>query len=199
MSEADREKWDTRYREGSYRARTHPSPFVEAWLPRLPPARLGGRALDVACGTGRNALRLAEAGFRVDAMDISGAALERAARSAAQRGLDVNWIEADLDHARFERDAYDLITVVRFTDRALAPRLIEALAADGWLLYEHHLRTPRAVGGPTGERFRLPPQALLHDFGSLRVLHYDEGIDEDPDGRTMALARLVACKGNPGF
>ena len=199
MSESDREKWDTRYREGSYEARSYASPFLEAWLARLPPTVHARRALDIACGAGRNALRLAEAGFDVDAMDISRAALERAAASGAARGLRVNWIEADLDQARPEPGCYALISVIRFTDPLLHPHLISALAPHGWLLYEHHLRTPREVGGPRSERFRAAPQQLLRDFASLRVLYYEEVIDEDRDGRTMALARLVACKGDPGF
>jgi SAM-dependent methyltransferase len=199
MSEADREKWDTRYREGSYEARNYASPFLESWLPKLPATLRGMPALDVACGAGRNALRLAEAGFAVDAMDISAAALARAAASAAARGLQVNWIEADLDHARPTPGHYALISVIRFTDPLLHPHLAAALAPHGWLLYEHHLRTPRAVGGPTSERFRVAPQQLLRDFASLRVVHYEEGIDDDPDGRTMALVRLVACNGDPGF
>jgi len=199
MSEADREKWDTRYRDGSYEARTYASPFLEAWLARLPASLHGARALDVACGAGRNAMRLAEAGFRVDGMDISRAALERAAASAAARGVRVNWVEADLDQVRPARASYALISVIRFTDPLLHPHLVAALSPGGWLLYEHHLRTPRAVGGPTSERFRVAPQQLLRDFSKLRVLHYEETISDDPDGRTMALARLVACNGDPGY
>lgn len=199
MSDADREKWDKRYSEGSYAARTYPSPFLDSWLARLPKALRGARALDIACGAGRNALRLAEADFEVDAMDISSAALAQAAASAAARGLTVNWIEADLDRVRPQLSRYGLITVVRFTDPALHPHLVDALAPDGWLLYEHHLRTSRAVGGPTSTRFRVAPQQLLHEFAALRVVYYEETITEDPDGREMALARLVACKGDPGF
>ena len=87
MAEADREKWDQRYAEGSYRARTYPSPFLVERLAELP----RGRALDLACGAGRNALCLAEAGYAVEAVDISGVAVERARATARERGLDVDW------------------------------------------------------------------------------------------------------------
>ncbi len=199
MSEADRDKWDTRYREGSYEARTYPSPFLEAWLHRVPGRRDGARALDVACGAGRNALRLAEAGFRVDAMDISSAALERAAATAAQRGLTVNWIAADLDDAIPPVGAYALVSVIRYMNRALHRHLAAALAPGGWLVFEHHLRTRAPVDGPRGDAFRLAPQELLAEFSALRIVHYEEGIRDDPDGRTMALALLVACAGDAGF
>ncbi len=92
MSEADRDKWDTRYRQGSYQARTHPTELLAEWLPQLP----RGRALDVACGAGRNALYLAEAGYEVEAIDISRVALERLRETARARGLDVTCIETDL-------------------------------------------------------------------------------------------------------
>ena len=73
-----------------YAERTHASALLEQWLARLP----RGRALDVACGAGRNALRLAAAGFTVDALDISAAALERAATAAVDAGLTIHWIRA---------------------------------------------------------------------------------------------------------
>ncbi len=193
MSEADRAKWDTRYREGSYEARTWPSPFLETWLGR-PPRTPGARALDVACGAGRNALRLAEAGYRVDGVDISAAALARAAETAAQRGLAVRWIDADLDTWQPEAGAYALVSVIRYMNRALHRRLPGALAPGGWLVFEHHFQTTEAVDGPRGDAFRLAPGELLGAFEGLRVVHHDESIREDPDGRRMALARLVAVR-----
>jgi SAM-dependent methyltransferase len=195
MSDADRRKWDTRYRQGSYEARTYPSPFLEQWLDRIP----RGRALDVACGAGRNALRLAEAGFTVEGVDIAPAALERAAAGAAQRGLTVSWKQADLDTTVPPAERYALVSVIRYMNRLLMPHLASALVDGGWLVFEHHFQTPREVSGPRDDGFRLRPQELLQTYASLRVVHYQEAIVVDPDGRTMALARLVACKGDPGF
>ena len=195
MSEADFRKWESRYRDGNAVVRSYPSPFVERWLDRVP----RGRALDVACGAGRNALHLAGAGFSVDAMDIAPAALARAAAAGAERGVAVNWVQADLDSVVPEAGAYALITMIRFMNRALMPHLPAALAPGGWLIAEHHFQTPVEVNGPRGPEFRLRPQELLHAFPGLRVLHYQEAIVDDPDGRRMALARIAACNGDPGF
>ncbi len=85
MSEADRAKWDARYAAGAFSSRPHPSEFLRANLALCP----AGRALDIACGAGRNALFLARQGWSVDAIDISQAGLDRA-RSAAS-GLDIVW------------------------------------------------------------------------------------------------------------
>ena len=195
MSDADRDKWERRYAEGSYTARTHPTPLLEEWLVRLP----GGRALDMACGAGRNALHLAAAGYQVDAMDISTVALERGAARAVELGVEVNWINVDLDCAELTPDSYDLVVVARYVNRVITDALMASLRDGGHLVYEQHFRTEQAVDGPRSQSFRLQPNELLEMFHDLRVLYYRESLMTDRDGRTMALAQLVACKGSPGF
>ena len=195
MSEADRERWNAKYAAGTYAARTHPSALLAGWMDRLP----RGRALDVACGMGRNAIHLAAHGYAVDAMDISGVALARARERAGAAGVEVNWIETDLERPDLAGGAYDVIVVARFLDRPLIPRLIDALRPGGHVVYDHHYITPADVGGPASRRFRARPNELLDRFRALRVLFYEEGITTDPDGSRMALARLVACKGSPGY
>ncbi len=196
MSDHEKEKWDRRYAAGEYTPRPQPAPLLEDWIDRIP----RGRALDVACGAGRNALRLAEAGWDVEAIDISVAALEMAAAEAARRGLDIVWRQADLDHLDLGDDSYDLITVIRYRNRALWPRLIAALAPDGWLLAEHHMKSTLPVAGPPSPEFRLDPQELLAESASLRILFYSETLEAaDKSEGTYAIQRLVACNGDPGF
>ena len=195
MSDADRERWNARYEAGEYAARTHPSALLAAWIGRLP----RGRALDVACGRGRNAIHLAANGYAVDAMDISDVALARARERADAAGVAVNWIEADLERPDIARDAYDVVVIARFLNRPLIPRLIDALRPGGHIVYDHHYIAPVEVGGPKSRRFRARPNELLERFRTLRVLFYEEGIVAEPDGGRMALARLVACRGSPGY
>ena len=196
MTEADREKWDQRYAEGSYRSRTYPSPFLVERLAELP----RGRALDLACGAGRNALCLAEAGYAVEAVDISGVAIGRARATARERGIEVDWRVADLDDFEPPPGRYDLITVIRYTNRKMMERLPEGLADGGMLLVEHHLRTNAPVRGPTSRAFRLAPNELIDLYhGRLRVLFHDERIAPDPDGQHVALVRFLGCRGSPGF
>ena len=196
MAESDREKWDRRYAEGSYRSRTHPSPFLQERLPDLP----RGRALDLACGAGRNALCLAEAGYEVEAVDISGVAIERGRTAARDRRLEVQWRVADLDDFDPPPARYDLITVIRYTNRAMMERLPEGLIEGGMLLVEHHLLTSEPVAGPTSRDFRLAPNELIDLYHRrLRVLFHDERISPDPDGQRVALVRFLGCRGSPGF
>ena len=95
MSNLDREKWNQRYVEDSYR-KNNPVTLLQDWLPDIP----RGKALDVACGAGRNTICLAQAGYRVDAIDISPEGLKKARQKAAEQGLEVNWIEHDLDQSK---------------------------------------------------------------------------------------------------
>ena len=202
MSNDERVQWDRRYTAGEYRPRKHTSHFFEEWLPVIlgSGSRQPRRALDVATGAGRHALRLAEAGFEVDAVDISAVALDLARDKARDRGLHVNWQVADLDDLRFDHD-YDLITVFRYRNEQLWPRLIDALEPNGWVLVEHHLKTEMAVDGPRPEAFLVRPGELLQAFGSLRIVYYAESIEPGDRGSdtTYAMVRLAACKGDPGW
>jgi SAM-dependent methyltransferase len=197
MSRDERAGWDRRYDTGEYVPRDEPTPFLLEWLDRVPV----GRALDVATGTGRNALALAEAGFEVDALDISTVAIDRARAEADRRGLEVRWMVADLDTDALPDVDYDLITVVRYRNRGLWPRLASALAPGGWILIEHHLQTHRQdVVGPRDEAFRLASGELLQAFAGLRVVHYSESVEPtDAGDRLFVIARFVACAGDPGW
>lgn len=197
MTDDERHMWDQRYAEGTYAPRDEPTPFVADWLTRIPV----GYALDVATGTGRNALHLAAQGFDVDAVDISQVAIDRAAAAAAHRNLPVRWSVVDLDADPLPGDAYDLIVVVRYRNERLWPRLREALAPDGWIIIEHHLRTHLDVGGPASEDFRLAPGELLRAFGDLRIVHYSETVEPADMGsqESFVIARFVACAGDPGW
>ncbi len=192
MSREERDKWDERYRSGAYAERTHPTALLAEWLDRLP----RGRALDVACGAGRNALYLAARGFRVDAIDVSEAGLERGRAAADRLGLEIDWHCADLeeDPQALRRGPYDLVVWVRYVNAALWTPLIERLAPGGHVLVEQHLQTTEEVVGPSGSAFRLAPHALERAAAGLAIVHYHEGLVVDPDGRTAALAQLIASR-----
>ena len=152
-----------------------------------------GRALDVACGAGRNALFLAERGYAVTGVDISGEALSRARRSARTRGLEVEWIERDLDAGPGVSGPFDLIVLIRYVDLALLGTLCRQLAPGGCLVVEEHLATQRDdVAGPRNPAFRVPSGALHRAARGLEVIDSFEGEVSDPDGRPAVVARLFA-------
>jgi methylase of polypeptide subunit release factors len=105
----DREKWDLRY---SKESGAFPAP--DEFLVTHEETLKSGRALDVACGRGGNALFLAERCYGVDAVDISFQALYQLQAEAIRRGLDIRCVAADLDWYPLPRDLYDLVIVFYF-------------------------------------------------------------------------------------
>jgi len=130
----------------------------------------------------------------VSALDISGVALERGRRAAAERGLAIGWRHADLDEnpeSALPAGPFDLIVWVRYIQPTLMPHLLARLDFSGTLLCEQHLTTQAEVAGPASAAFRLEPGELQRSAAGLRVLHSYEGLIVDPDGRSVALAQLV--------
>jgi SAM-dependent methyltransferase len=187
MAEADRAKWNERYQDG-YAGHGRPSAVLQQWISRIP----CGRALDLACGAGRNALFLAGHDFEVDAVDISNAALDRARERAREAGLEINWIEHDLDQPLTLAAGYALILAVRFMNLPLIRELTALLAPGGFLVCEQHLVSAADVAGPTDPAFRVKPGELKQLAQGLRVHYYEETLTHDPDRRPVALAQLVA-------
>lgn len=187
MSKIDRTKWNQRYAENTYR-KGNPVTLVQDWITQIP----RGKALDVACGAGRNSILLAQHGFDVDAIDISAEGLKLARQQSESLGLSINWIEHDLDEPYgFDTD-YQLILVLWYVDLDLIRRLCGCLAPGGYLLCEEHLQTDAEVAGPGNRNFRVPPGALREAVNGLEVLLDDESIRENAEGEAMASARIVA-------
>jgi SAM-dependent methyltransferase len=180
----DRIKWNEKYRNRDYPA--EPAAIVRQFF-RL--AR-GRTALDVAAGSGRHSIFLAEQGFTVEAVDISEAGLALVAgRSAAIRPIC-----ADLDTFDIPGRRYDLIVNVLYLNRRLFPQIREALAPGGVLIFETLVEPPEREGESSHCRdYFLRENELLHSFLALRILHYHE---ELPGGReeSRCLASLVAMR-----
>ena len=191
MTAADRRKWNARYAAGAYCERPHPSAFLVACGAVLPRQ---GRALDLACGAGRNALFLARRGLEVDAVDISAVALRRGRRLAAELAgaAPIRWLRQDLDDGFEPGVDYDLIVNVRYVNLPLARSLIARLRPGGLLLVEQHLRCRADVAGPRNPAFRVRRGALKELAASLTILRSEERLCEEPDGATAAVAKLLA-------
>ena len=181
----DRLKWNEKYRRRDYPA--EPSGIVKDYVG----LSCGPTALDIAAGSGRNALFLAQQGFTVDAVDISDEALAL----LAGRHPSVRAMCADLDIFDIPAERYDLIINILFLNRRLFPQILEGLKPGGLLIFETLLE-PLDRPGERSERCRdyfLRTNELLHCFLSLRILHYHEGPENGRDS-ARRLASLVAVK-----
>jgi tellurite methyltransferase len=173
MSSDDQSRWDRQYALSP--GADQPSSFLrqildsDAWdIPR-------GLALDVAAGTGRNAIFLAERGFTVVATDISSIALDEARRRAEEKSLAISWQQADLEQIALPHSAYDVIVNLNYLQRSLFPQIRKALKTNGRVIFETYLIDQQAIGHPKNPAYLLDHNELLEQFRDFRVLYYHEG------------------------
>jgi len=191
MSEDEKNNWEKRYSGDGNEPRQTPSALLTEWLDDRPP----GRALDLACGTGRNSLFLAEKGYDVTAIDISPRAIKLAEHIAREKGLKINWIVADLDNYAIQ-GRYDLIVISFFSvNKNMVPPIINALKSGGILLYENHMLSPSSAEDEARKhRFHLKPGELGQLFKGLKVIRSEERQVDGEGGQPSYLASLVAEK-----
>ena len=190
--------WDRRYSQAPQPGAPEPA-LVLADNAHLLPAR--GRALDLACGLGNNALFLAARGLETHAWDISPVAIGRLREAAAARGLAVHAEVCDVSAPGAPwpvSSGFAVIAVSRFLDRALAPRLAEALSPGGLLFYQTFTRDRVGEGGPGNPDYLLAENELLRLFAGLTVRVYrEEGRVGDLGRGLRSHACLVGQKAAP--
>jgi tellurite methyltransferase len=164
-----------------------PTPLVVAAVMELDP----GKALDLACGTGRNALWLAEHGWEVTAVDGAPAAIETLGTRATERGLKINAVVADLEKGEFqiEPSRWNLIAMCYYLQRNLIEPAKRGVAPGGILIAIVHVNEP---GEPNGAH-RLRPGELEKYFTGWEILHRHEGKANDSAHR-RAVAEIVASR-----
>jgi SAM-dependent methyltransferase len=168
----NREHWDERYGTEELIWKAEPNRFLVEELDALAP----GRALDVACGEGRNAVWLASKGWRVTGADFSRAGLAKAQRLATDRGVEVTWVEADVVEWQPPTASFDLVVVMYLhlpaeqRRRALA-HAAAALAPGGVLLVVGHDTSNllKGTGGPQDPAVLFGPEEIVEDLSGLQI------------------------------
>ena len=182
--------WEERYRSRERPAEdfaTAPVPLVAETAKHLPP----GRALDLACGVGRNALWLAKQGWTVTAVDGAPTAITILRRRASLGGLAVDARVADLERGEYqiEPSAWDLICISYYLQRDLFASAKRGLAPGGVLIAIVHIAAP----GEQPTNHRLGPGELAGYFRGWEILHHYEGLPNDP-AHQRPVAEIVARK-----
>ena len=166
------DEWDSRYADSEFLWTAEPNRFVVQELADLPP----GRALDLACGEGRNAVWLAQHGWHVTAVDFSPVGLDKARRLADARGVTVDWVLADLLDHQPEESAYQLVLVayLQIQPAERAPVLLKAcsaLAPGGEVLVIGHdlANLSDGVGGPQDPALLYTPALIAAELPGLFI------------------------------
>lgn len=157
-----------------------PSEWVVRWISQITP---GGRVLDLAAGSGRHSLLLAESGFVVNAVDRDVSAL-----AELDTLQTVTVLKSDLEQGSwpFKPGEFAGIVVTNYLYRPLFPHLLDALVDGGVLIYETFAAGNEVYGKPSNPDFLLQPGELLEIMdGRLRILGYEEVCVTEPKPAKM--------------
>ncbi|MGA7748884.1 MAG: class I SAM-dependent methyltransferase [Gallionella sp.] len=195
--------WDERYTQDGYLFGTEPNEFLVSQQHLLKP---GMSCLAVADGEGCNGVWLAQQGLRVLSVEASAVALEKAKKLAQQRGVTIDFEQADLAQWQWGEKRFDIVAAIfiQFAPPALREQMFggikRCLKPGGLLLLQGY--TPRQLefktGGPPLAENTYTEALLRNAFGEMEILHmreHDDHIGEGTAHRGMsALIDLVARK-----
>lgn len=184
MAQSDRIRWNKKYK--TLPLSTKPLDIVVESIHLAH----GKKALDIACGMGRNSIYLAQHGFEVDAIDISSVAIAK-----LQNIPNINPVEVDLDSHILSKDSYDLIVSTYYLNRDLFPQMIEALRDGGVLIFETFVVHPDNQKAPSNPLFLLKLGELEEYFSSrLEIISSDESWSKNHLGYQTMIGSIVARK-----
>lgn len=188
--------WDRRYADRPWLWSAEPNLFLVSEVGEMTP----GRALDLACGEGRNAVWLAERGWAVTAVDFSEVATGRARELASVRGVDVDVVTHDVLTYRPDPRAFDLVIVfyLQIPAERLARVLrsaVDAVAPGGTVLVVGHDLTnlEEGHGGPSSPDVLYTPDGVAEHLVPLTIVRAErvERAVETDDGMLTAIDTLV--------
>jgi 2-polyprenyl-3-methyl-5-hydroxy-6-metoxy-1,4-benzoquinol methylase len=192
MSLKDKKQWDAKYLQKSQLLRPRQaSQNLQDYIRYCK----GTRALDLACGAGRNSIFLAECGFEVDALDIAEIAINTLKDQAHKMNLHskIKARQVDLDIYEIKKDSYDIIVMANFLDRAILASAINALKKEGILFVETYMISDDNEKKRSNIDNLLKEQELKNMLDdSWEVLHYNEFENEDYEIYKMKKQVLVA-------
>ncbi len=181
--------WDERYAGGKYSS-AEPHKLLIALAENLK----AGNALDLACGTGRNAIFLAEKSFQVMAVDNSSVGIEIAKKRANEKGLKIDFRVADLEKGEFaiEENSFDLICDFYYLQRDLFAEVKKGVKFGGIIISTIHIYGEGEEEG----RFLLREGELKEFFDDFEILHYHETPQTDTDAgeHHRRTAEIIAKK-----
>jgi len=193
--------WDERYHGADYVYGTEPNDFLRSRIGELPP----GRILCLAEGEGRNAVFLAEHGFTVTAVDQSSVGLAKAELLAAQRGVRIETVVADLADFAINPQSWDgIVSIFAHTPppvrRHIHSEVVSGLKPGGILLLEAYRpeQLQYKTGGPPVADMMMSLELLRAELFGLEFDYAAETVRDINEGRLHtgqgAVVQLLAHK-----
>jgi len=184
-AEQDQIRWDKKYATKKYLFGREAIPFLQKHVDLLPK----GHVLDLAMGEGRNGVFLATKGLQVTGVDISAEGLKKAETLAAELGVTIKTIVADLESYEIPANTFDVIICTYYLQRDLFPKIAAALKPGGMALIETYTMDNLQYRPRFNKAFLLEPNELLTMLPGLRIVRYEE-----VDTGQAAYASILAQK-----
>lgn len=155
----------------------HQSQEAASFLKQHLSGKPRGKALDIACGYGRNALYLADKGYQVEGFDQDELAVRFCNEKAKDLNLPFTAKTCDLEQdIPFSENKYMLASCFYYLDRNIIPQIKKALKISGMMIYETFLIDQhKRYGKPSRTEFCWEHNELLNNFLDFRILYYYEG------------------------
>jgi SAM-dependent methyltransferase len=194
--------WDQRYSEPGFAYGTEPNDFLAENVHRLPS---GGEILCLAEGEGRNAVFLAQRGYRVTGVDASSVGLGKAHELAAIHGVTVHTVLADLADYDMGHDRWDgVVSIWCHTPASLRATLhravVRGLKPGGVFVLEAYApkQLEYRTGGPPSAEMMMTLDAVREELSGLELIFGEETIREVHEGKyhegTSAVLQVIARK-----
>ena len=183
----DSSKWDQKYQRSEHGNSKNPDPLLVQYSSLF---RKGDNVIDLACGTGRNAVFLAGLGCSVIAVDCSKEALQRCNDFATSLNLAITTVEADLTVYRFNPLSVDAIVCFNFLNREIAGNLQAALKPGGILLHKTFNQNFSLVKPKFNPDYMLAPKELSRLYRDLEIV----AIDDDCEPASTTMSYLIGKK-----
>jgi SAM-dependent methyltransferase len=197
-------QWNERFAPAQYWFGTEPTPFLASQAHRLRP---GMKALAIADGEGRNGVWLARQGLDVTTVDIAEKGIAKAQRLAAQSGVKITTILADIESWDWGTPRFDLVVGILFqflkppARTAVFRQMQDVLKLGGLVMIQGYRPEQIAygTGGPPFVENLYTAEMLRAEFAAMEILELNEYDREQPEGMQhrggmCALIDLVARK-----
>jgi tellurite methyltransferase len=179
VSQDSKTQWDQRYSRPTFIFGKSPAQFLAENYQYIP---FEGTVLDMGMGEGRNAVFLAQKGYKVTGVDLSSVAVKKSYLLAQEFGVKIKGVVASLKDYKIAPGSFDAIICFYWVDRGMVEKIKSWLKPGGVLIYEAYTfrekdRDPIKRADPLSDNY-LKEQELIKLFPAMRVLKYEEPLHE---------------------
>lgn len=167
-------QWDEKYNKKQFIYGKVPAKFLSENVNYL---KSKGKVLDLGMGEGRNAIFLAQKGFKVTGIDISSVAISKAHQLAKEMGTSIQAISASLDNYDFPKESFDAIICFYYVNKNLLHKMKEWLKPNGVIVFEAYTLEQKnsepSLKNEAQTSF-VKAQELLSLFKGFKILKFEE-------------------------